>query len=165
MPGRSLPTDPEPPASGSGSGSGGNDLGRRLSTAVVLFHHAVAERLGLSAADHKALDLVLRHQPVTVSRLAQLTRLSPSSTTGLVDRLEAAGLVRRQPAPDDRRRILVVATTDTQASLGEIFGALGAAMGRAMAGFSTEELLVIREYVERTIGVLEEQTQRLGPGT
>ncbi len=30
-----------------------SDLSRRLSTATVLFHHAVAERLGLGPADHK----------------------------------------------------------------------------------------------------------------
>jgi hypothetical protein len=33
-------------------------LARQHSTAVVLFHHAVAERLGLGPSDHKCLDLL-----------------------------------------------------------------------------------------------------------
>jgi DNA-binding MarR family transcriptional regulator len=145
----------------SGLGDEGRDLGGRFSAAIVLFHYAVAERLGLSAADHKALELVLRHQPLPVSRLAALAHLSPSSATGLVDRLESAGFVQRQPAPDDRRKTLVVATTDTQPELAEIFGSLGREMGRMMGGFTAEELLVIRRYVEQSIEILHAQTERL----
>jgi hypothetical protein len=33
-------------------------LVRRHSTAAVVFHHAVAERLGLGPTDHKCLDLL-----------------------------------------------------------------------------------------------------------
>jgi DNA-binding MarR family transcriptional regulator len=147
--------------SASGLSDEGRELGGRFSAAVVLFHYAVAERLGLSAADHKALELVLRHQPIAVSRLAALTHLSPSSATGLVDRLESAGFVRREPAPHDRRKTLVVATVETQPELAEIFGSLGRQMGRMMGEFTTEELLVIRRYVEQSIEILHTQTERL----
>jgi hypothetical protein len=39
-------------------------LARRHSTAVVLFHHAVAERLGLGPTDHKCLDLLRERGPM-----------------------------------------------------------------------------------------------------
>jgi DNA-binding MarR family transcriptional regulator len=135
------------------------NLGSRFSAAVVMFHQAAAERLGLTAADSKALDLVQRHQPLSVSQLARLTRLSPSSATGLVDRLEAAGFVRREPAPDDRRKVLVVAAPHP--GLVEIFRPLGSAMRRMMRRYSPEELATIQDYVERTIAVLQAQTDRL----
>jgi DNA-binding MarR family transcriptional regulator len=136
-------------------------LGSRLSAAVVLFHYAVGRHLGLSAADSKALELVLRHQPVTPSTLGRLLHLSPSSTTGLIDRLEESGLVRREASPDDRRKTLVVATADSDPRLGEIFGTLGAQMGTMVARYTEAEQLVIRDYVERTIDILHEQTDRL----
>lgn len=137
------------------------ELGSRLSAAIVLFHYAVGRHLGLSAADSKAFELVVRHQPVTLSTLAQLMHLSPSSTTGLVDRLADAGFVRRQPSLDDRRKTLVVATADSHPRLGEIFGSLGAAMGTMMSRYSEAERLVIHDYVERTIEILQAQTDRL----
>src|SRR5699024_4194273 len=62
-----------------------------LSTAVVLFHEAIAQRLGLSAADLKALGLIMRDGPLTAGALAQRTGLTPGAVTGLVDRLEHAG--------------------------------------------------------------------------
>ena len=40
-------------------------LARQFSTATVLFHQAVAERLGLGPADHKCLDLLLERGPLT----------------------------------------------------------------------------------------------------
>src|SRR2546429_5265746 len=42
-----------------------NEAARRQSTATVLFHAAVAERLGLSATDHKYADLIARQGPMT----------------------------------------------------------------------------------------------------
>jgi hypothetical protein len=46
-------------------------LARRHSAAVVLFHHAVAERLGLGPTDHKCLDLLRESGPMAGSDLAR----------------------------------------------------------------------------------------------
>jgi hypothetical protein len=46
-------------------------LARRHSTAVVLFHHAVAERLGLGPTDHKCLDLLRDRGAMTGSDLGR----------------------------------------------------------------------------------------------
>jgi MarR family transcriptional regulator, transcriptional regulator for hemolysin len=46
----------------------------------------------------------LQHEPgITQSRLAALTDVEPITIGRLVDRLEANGLIERQPDPDDRR--------------------------------------------------------------
>ena len=66
-------------------------LMRQYSTAVVLFHHAVAERLGLGPADHKCLDLVRERGVMTGSDLAAITGLTTGAITGVVGRLERAG--------------------------------------------------------------------------
>jgi DNA-binding MarR family transcriptional regulator len=136
-------------------------LGRELSAAIIGFHQAVADHLGLSAADHKALEVVLRHGPLPASSLARQVRLGRSSTTALIDRLEAAGQVRREPDPDDRRRVLVVPTPSDRGSIGQAYGSLGTAMARTMAGFTSREQQTIQRYVTATIDVLHDQTDRL----
>src|SRR5437763_16981351 len=79
-------------------------LARRHSTAVVLFHHAVAERLGLGPTDHKCLDLLRERGAMAGSDLSAITGLTSGAITGVVARLEQAGYVRREPDPDDGRK-------------------------------------------------------------
>jgi DNA-binding MarR family transcriptional regulator len=50
---------------------------------------------------------VLRDREPTMKELAQLLELDKSSTTGLVDRAQRRGLVRRTPSPNDRREVIV----------------------------------------------------------
>lgn len=137
-------------------------LGRELSTAVVLFHEAVADRLGLSAADHKALGLITRAGAVTAGELAQLTGLSPGAVTGLVDRLEAAGHVRRDRDPQDRRRVVVVPGAEAgRPDLSGIFADLATAMGGFADDYDEHQAWAIRDWLRKTISVLREQTREL----
>jgi len=79
-------------------------LARRHSTAVVLFHHAVAERLGLGPTDHKCLDLLRERGAMAGSDLGAITGLTSGAITGVVARLERAGYLRRDPDPHDGRK-------------------------------------------------------------
>src|SRR5260370_4757362 len=76
----------------------------RHSCVVVLFHHAVAERLGIGPTDHKCLDLLRERGPMTGSELAALTGLTTGAITGVVARLERAGFLSREPDTHDRRK-------------------------------------------------------------
>ena len=84
--------------------------GRALGTATVLLHHAVAEQVGLTRTEQRAVRLIDEFGPFTASELAVRSGLSAAAVTGLVDRLERKGLARRRPHPTDRRRVLVEAT-------------------------------------------------------
>src|SRR6267142_1244555 len=79
-------------------------LVRRHSTAAVLFHHAVAERLGLGPTDLKCLDLLRERGAMTGSDLGAITGLTSGAITGVVARLERAGYLRREPDPHDGRK-------------------------------------------------------------
>lgn len=135
--------------------------GQRLSTAVVLFHEAIGELLGVSAADHRALTLISARAPLTGSELARLTGLTPGAITGMVDRLEAGGHVRRSPDPADRRRTLITPSGTGNAAAQEAFRELGAAMATMMARYDDDQLATIADYVGNTIDILAEQTHRI----
>ncbi len=79
-------------------------LARQHSTAVVLFHHAVAERLGLGPTDHKCLDLLRDRGAMAGSDLCAITGLTSGAITGVVARLERAGYLHREPDPQDGRK-------------------------------------------------------------
>ena len=57
----------------------------------------------LSPVQCHVLHLLEPGRPVPMGRLAETLSCDASNVTGLVDRLEARGLVRRRPSPADRR--------------------------------------------------------------
>jgi DNA-binding MarR family transcriptional regulator len=76
---------------------------------------AVFERHGLSIGEFDVLAALRRagDPPVRAPGvLARTLMLSPAGMTNRLDRLEAAGLVRREPDPDSRRSLLVVLTEE-----------------------------------------------------
>jgi DNA-binding MarR family transcriptional regulator len=68
----------------------------------ILFAQAVAE-LGLSAMQARVILCIDQEAPCTMSAVAQELGCGPSNITGLIDKLEARGLVERRAHPDDRR--------------------------------------------------------------
>ena len=80
----------------------------KMSTASIIFHQSLAERAGISGVDHKYLDILLQKGTMTAGHLAKLAGLTTGAITGIVDRLEKQGLVKREKDPKDRRKILLV---------------------------------------------------------
>lgn len=139
----------------------GAELGRELSTAVVAFHEAIGAHLGVSAVDQRAHALIGKLGPMSAGALAKEIGLTPGAVTGMVDRLERAGLVRRDPDPDDRRRV-VISTADSGARVfGRAFSGLGSAMEDLISGYSEAEQRAIADYITRTVEILREQTRKL----
>src|SRR2546425_2620868 len=66
------------------------------------FAAAVAE-LDLAPLQAKALHELNVDPPISMRELAERLKSDPSNVTGLIDRLEARGLVERRPDPNDRR--------------------------------------------------------------
>ena len=67
-------------------------------------HLAIADsELELSPTQCHVLHLLEPGQPLPMGRLAQTLACHASNVTGLVDRLQARGLVERRLSPQDRR--------------------------------------------------------------
>jgi len=142
---------------------GPENLGKELSTAMVFFHEAVAARLGMNAGEWRCYTLLGQHGPLTASRLAELSGFTTGAITGIVDRLERAGCVRRQPNPKDRRSIILqpLRVAEIERQTRPIFNSLGRAMSAITAGYSEKELAAIAGYLRQTIQALYSETRRL----
>lgn len=141
----------------------GEQLGRELATAVVLFHEAVASRLGLTATEWRCLALLGQHGPSTAGRLAALSGFTTGAITGIVDRLERAGYARRKYNPDDRRSVIIcpMKSAALGKKVGPIFASLGAAMYKIAGGYTPKELALITRYLLETIQVLRAETAKV----
>lgn len=87
---------------------------RGLSGDFDKLSQAVAERVGLSVTELLAMDLLGRNGSIPAGHMAKELHLTTGAITGLVDRLEHAGFVRRMADPADRRRVLVAVTAKEQ---------------------------------------------------
>jgi DNA-binding MarR family transcriptional regulator len=138
-----------------------NHAGREMSTATIMFHSALAQQLGLNVTDWKCIDLVDRFGPLSAGKLAELTGLTSGAITGVVDRLEKAGFVRREPDPHDRRRVIIRAVYDRMAELETVFGSFVAALDDLNARYSEAELVLIRDYMQNAIAVMQREAAKL----
>ncbi|MCT9007337.1 MarR family winged helix-turn-helix transcriptional regulator [Streptomyces sp. NPDC054766] len=75
----------------------------------------------LTASQGKTLN-VLRRGPASMSALATTLTCDASNMTGIIDRLEKRGLVRREPRPSDRRVKNVVLTAEGERVIDVIRG-------------------------------------------
>src|ERR1700681_4507170 len=122
-------------------------LARRHSTAAVLFHHAVAERLGLGPTNHKCLDLLRERTPMTGSELAAITGLTSGAITGVVARLERAGYLRREPDPHDRRQQILSPVLERMRDIQHVFGPIRNDVAALLERFDTQQLTAIAEFL------------------
>jgi DNA-binding MarR family transcriptional regulator len=125
-------------------------LARRNSTATVLFHQAIAERLGLGPADHKCLDLLVERGSMTGSELAAVTGLTSGAITGVVNRLERAGYIQRRADPDDGRKQVLTPVPESLDAIQAVFRDIGPASGDLLKGFDVHQLTAIAEFLTRT---------------
>jgi DNA-binding MarR family transcriptional regulator len=75
----------------------------------------LAADLQLSPAQCHVLHLIEPDRPIPMGQLAETLACDASNVTGLVDRLESRGLVRRRPSAEDRRvKVLVLTPTGSR---------------------------------------------------
>lgn len=136
-------------------------FGRQLSAYTLLFHQAVAGRLGLNVTDLKCLDLARNEASLTPGRLAELTGLTTAAVTSILDRLEQAGFVRRERDPSDRRKILVRPLAGRAEEVARLFAPLDRALSQLYEQYTTEELAFLNEFALRVGQILQNETARL----
>jgi DNA-binding MarR family transcriptional regulator len=124
-------------------------LVRRYSTAVVLFHHAVAESLGIGPTDHKCLDLLRERGAMTGSELAALTSLTTGAITGVVARLERAGFVCRESDPHDARKQILHPTPERVRDIHAVFDPIRKDVSALLDSFDPHQLAAIAEFLVR----------------
>lgn len=134
---------------------------RGFGSRTVLYQQVVAASLGLTNNDFLSVDILHEKGPVTAGELAKLTGLTTGSVTALIDRLEKSGFVRRQPDPQDRRKVIIVPLYENKAEVSNIYMQLHAAMVQLASAYTKEELESIARFLREAGTVLEGQISEL----
>lgn len=113
---------------------------------------ASAKYMKLNQTDMRALHYLIvsgnRGEVATPGAIAAHLKISSASTTKLLDRLERAGHVTRQPHPTDRRALAIAITAKTSEAAMNTVGRQQAKRFHAAARLTPEEREVVIRFLE-----------------
>jgi DNA-binding MarR family transcriptional regulator len=133
---------------------------RKASAQGAMFAKAVADRAGISSSDMDCMDFLNLEGRMTAGRLAELTGLTTGAITGVVDRLEKAGFVRRERDESDRRKVFIAPVPERMMEIGRFYELVQRAMQKQSERYSDAELkLLLRYTTEGYQSMLEATTQ------
>lgn len=105
------------------------------------------DREGMSSAQAGVLFLLRPSEGVPIGDVARALGAGAAGISGLVDRMEAAKLVRRESAPDDGRAVRVMLTERGRVLRDKAKARAAAINGRLTEGFSEEELRIVARWL------------------
>jgi len=110
-----------------------------------------AAELGLSSAQWRVLVHLMRRGPLSQARLSEFLEIEPISVSRLIDRMQEAGWVGREPDPTDRRVKLVVPERKAYATFENARQIADELYERALAGFPPGALETLTDALRRII--------------
>jgi len=130
---------------------------RRTGSLMQLMGQAAADRIGINATDLNCLNILSFRGQMTAGELARETGLTTASITGVVDRLEKAGYVRRERDAGDRRRVVVRLVLERAISnVASVFLPMVRAWQQMADRYTDDELRLILDFYDQMEQVLRE---------
>jgi len=111
----------------------------------------------------QVIDVLHLTGPMTAGQLADLAGLTTGAITGMLNRLEEAGLVRRERDPNDGRRVIVrlIPDKDEMQKIDSIFDSLGEAWDDMASPYDDEHLAFLLEFLKRSNAMSRKEIIRL----
>lgn len=133
-----------------------------MSGYILMFHQLVGDVLGMNSTDLKSLDFLRREGSMTAGRLTELTGLTTGAITGIVNRLEERGYVRREKDATDGRRVLIVPVMDkTMREIAPVFASVTKHLKENCARYSITELATILDFLRSHQEIVRQESAAL----
>ncbi|MFI8342223.1 MarR family winged helix-turn-helix transcriptional regulator [Streptomyces sp. NPDC085639] len=137
-----------------------NEIGHEIADALGILlkrttrthlHKQLTEDMGEAVDEltYPVLSALARTGPRSAADLAQVAGIDRSGVTRRASRLEAAGLIRREPDPTDRRAHLLVLTDQGQQVVAELRTRLAARITASLASWPPGEAETFSRHLRR----------------
>ncbi len=83
---------------------------RKITRAIDLHSKQLLKKYGLTGPQLLLLKIIIQHETLSSSKLADIASLSHPTVTSILDRLSLSDHVKREKANDDKRKVMVLAT-------------------------------------------------------
>ncbi|HEY6792737.1 MAG TPA: MarR family transcriptional regulator [Trebonia sp.] len=139
---------------------------RRAGAVMQLLGAAAADHIGINVTDLNCLNILALRGRMTAGDLARATGLTTASITGVLDRLEEAGFVRREKDPGDRRRVMI--GLDVERGLRDVapvFAPVVRAWREVAASYTDEQLETILGFQQQLEQIMRHRLIELRGGS
>lgn len=127
------------------------------------FFQAVAERSGMNLTDLQCVTILTSTGPIPAGQLAETMELTTGAVTGVINRMERAGYVRREKDPSDGRRVVVRPVVEEleRAGAGFLGSREGALLEELTSEYDDRELALFLGFMRKANAVTGEEISRL----
>ena len=136
-------------------------LGQMSSTETALFHHAAAEKNGITITDMKTVSTLMQEGPMTAGQIAKRLSLTTGAVTSLIDRLETSGIVKRHADPSDRRKVVIKPVPAKLKKTGQVYDSIGRTFSKLLEQYSTKELEFLVDYYQASIELTKAEIAKI----
>ena len=105
------------------------------------------EALGISGTQLGVLFFLQKNAGALLKDVSEELKINPSAITGLIGRMEEAGLVERHPSDDDARSVQIFATEDGLAKAIAARPILARMNARLTEGFDQDEIATVARFL------------------
>jgi DNA-binding MarR family transcriptional regulator len=135
---------------------------RQFNELGVSFLRMAAAKRGMTVTDMQVIDLLEGAGPMTAGQLADLTGLTTGAITGMLNRLEEAGLVSRERDPSDGRRVIVRLIPGNEGhNMSPVFASFRGGWEELVSGYDDEQIAFLLEFLKRTNALSRQEIARL----
>lgn len=123
---------------------------RKFIAGTILFNENVAKEMGLNGTDLQCLNLLDLKGSLKPGELAQWCALTSGGVTVILDRLEKAGYLRREPNPADRRSLIIRPVPGRARKLRQIYQSESDTLLRVLSEYDEAGLRTILGFFQET---------------
>ncbi len=118
---------------------------------MASWEHSVVKQTGLSPAQMHTIEMIGHHQNLRMKELASRMGITTGTLTVMIDRLEKAGLVARQPNARDRRSFNIVLTANGRRHFEEHHQLHLALTREITAGLADDEMQQLEHHLAKVM--------------
>lgn len=120
------------------------------------------ENIFLNSSKNEVLIFWLLYQKseVNMSEIAEYIHVPLNTATGIISRMERAGLVERTRSEQDKRIVLVVFSEKGKSQFQQLVSRLMSYGTRILGAFSAEELKLLNNMMAKVREVLKEEKKK-----
>jgi DNA-binding MarR family transcriptional regulator len=124
---------------------------RQSASLSASFFRVAATRLGIAVTDMQVIDLLDLTGPSTAGQLAELTGLTTGAITRILDRLEKAGLIRRERDKSDGRKVIVrlVESKDETHKVRSLLDSFGKVWDEVASRYDEEQITFLQGFLKQ----------------
>ena len=122
---------------------------RKMTSYSALMSTHIATKLGMNSTDMEVADLLSWNGPLSAGELMALSGLTSGAVTGVVDRLEAAGMVTRTINQSDKRKICIELDYSGVKKVVALYKKHSEETERLLATYTESELQLLASFLEQ----------------